>query len=41
MIATEVSPNEIHLHSTEEMLGFLGMESELKEKRYLDLRPGG
>jgi phenylacetate-CoA ligase len=37
--ATEVSPNRIELHTTKEMLELVGMESELKEKRFLDLRP--
>jgi len=36
---TEVSPNRTEPHSLDEMLALLGMESELKEKRYLDLRP--
>ena len=37
--ATEVSPNRVSPHTLEEMLGFLGMETEMKEKRYLDRRP--
>ena len=37
--ATEVAPNKVSAHSLQEMLGFLGMETEMKEKRYLDLRP--
>jgi phenylacetate-coenzyme A ligase PaaK-like adenylate-forming protein len=37
--ATEVSPNRTVAHTLDEMLALLGMESELKEKRYLDLRP--
>lgn len=37
--ATEVSPNRVSFHSMAEMLEFLGMETEMKEKRYLDLRP--
>jgi phenylacetate-coenzyme A ligase PaaK-like adenylate-forming protein len=37
--ATEVAPNRITLHTLEEMLDFLGMESAMKEKRYLDRRP--
>ncbi|MFT5051023.1 MAG: phenylacetate-CoA ligase [Chlamydiales bacterium] len=37
--ATEVSPSKVSLHSTTEMLEFLGMETEMKEKRYVDLRP--
>jgi len=34
-----VNPNAFELHTLEEMLGFLGMETEMKEKRYLDQRP--
>ena len=37
--ACEISPNAIHLHSVDEMLGFLGMESQMKEQRFLDRRP--
>ena len=37
--ATEVAPNRIEYHTTKEMLEMLGMETELKEKRFLDLRP--
>ena len=37
--ATEVAPNRIEYHTTKEMLELLGMETELKEKRFLDLRP--
>jgi phenylacetate-coenzyme A ligase PaaK-like adenylate-forming protein len=37
--ATEVSPNEIHVHTLAEMLDLLGMESQMKERRFLDLRP--
>jgi phenylacetate-coenzyme A ligase PaaK-like adenylate-forming protein len=37
--ATEVSPNRVTAHTLEEMLSFLGMETEMKEKRYLDRRP--
>ncbi len=37
--ATEVSPNRVELHTTKEMLELVGMESEMKEKRFLDLRP--
>jgi phenylacetate-CoA ligase len=37
--ACEVSPNAIHLHSIEEMLARLGMESQMKEQRFLDRRP--
>ncbi len=37
--ATEVAPNEITPCSLEDLLKFLGMETEMKEKRFLDLRP--
>jgi phenylacetate-coenzyme A ligase PaaK-like adenylate-forming protein len=37
--ACEVSPNAVRLHTLDEMLGFLGMESQLKEQRFLDRRP--
>lgn len=37
--ATEVSPNRFEFHALEEMLDLLGMETEMKEKRYLDERP--
>ena len=37
--ATEIAPNRIEYHTTREMLELLGMETELKEKRFLDLRP--
>ena len=37
--ATEVSPNRVELHTNAEMLAFTGMETEMKEKRFLDLRP--
>ena len=37
--ATEISPNEFEFHSTPEMSDLLGMETEMKEKRFLDLRP--
>jgi phenylacetate-coenzyme A ligase PaaK-like adenylate-forming protein len=37
--ATEVSPNRVQFYSLAEMLDFLGMETEMKEKRILDLRP--
>jgi phenylacetate-coenzyme A ligase PaaK-like adenylate-forming protein len=37
--ATEVSPNEFEFHSTPEMSDLLGMETEMKEKRFVDLRP--
>jgi hypothetical protein len=29
----------VHLHTVDEMLGFLGMESQMKEQRFLDRRP--
>ncbi len=38
-LATEVVPNRVQAFSLSEMLGYLGMENEMKEKRYLDLRP--
>lgn len=37
--ATEVAPNSITFHALPEMLEMLGMESAMKEKRYLDRRP--
>lgn len=37
--AAEVSPNRVSIHTTAEMIQFLGMETEMKEKRFLDLRP--
>ena len=37
--ACEVSPNALHLHTLDEMLAFLGMESQMKEQRFLDRRP--
>ena len=37
--AVEVAPSRIEFHTTREMLELLGMETELKEKRFLDLRP--
>jgi phenylacetate-coenzyme A ligase PaaK-like adenylate-forming protein len=37
--ATEVTPNAIRIHSLTEMLDLLGMESQTKERRFLDLRP--
>jgi phenylacetate-coenzyme A ligase PaaK-like adenylate-forming protein len=37
--ATEVSPNRTEAYTLDEMLALIGMESEMKEKRYLDLRP--
>jgi phenylacetate-coenzyme A ligase PaaK-like adenylate-forming protein len=37
--AVEIAPNRVELHSTAEMNAFTGMESEMKEKRFVDLRP--
>lgn len=37
--ATEISPNHFEFHPLEELLALLGMETEMKEKRYLDERP--
>ncbi|MFN0243257.1 MAG: phenylacetate--CoA ligase family protein [Planctomycetota bacterium] len=37
--ATEVAPNDVEFHDTRAMLELLGMETEMKEKRFLDLRP--
>jgi phenylacetate-CoA ligase len=37
--AIEVTPNEIHFHTYQEMLDRLGLETELKEERFLDNRP--
>ena len=37
--ATEVAPNVVHVLSLHEMLEHLGMESAMKEKRFLDRRP--
>jgi len=37
--ATEVAPNAVSVHTLSEMLDFLGMETQMKEQRYLDLRP--
>ena len=37
--ATEVAPNRIEFLSTKELVELLGMETEVKEKRFLDLRP--
>lgn len=37
--ATEVAPNEFEFHSPTEMSELLGMETEMKEKRFVDLRP--
>jgi hypothetical protein len=35
----EVAPNAVEVHDEARMLELLGMETELKEKRFLDLRP--
>jgi phenylacetate-coenzyme A ligase PaaK-like adenylate-forming protein len=35
----EIAPNDVEVHSTPQMLDFTGMETEMKEKRFLDLRP--
>jgi len=37
--ATEVSPTRVVVHTTAEMLERLGMETETKEKRFVDQRP--
>ncbi len=37
--ATEISPNCFEFHSLDDLLALLGMETEMKEKRYLDERP--
>jgi phenylacetate-coenzyme A ligase PaaK-like adenylate-forming protein len=37
--ATEIAPNRITMMPLPDLLRLLGMESELKEKRFLDLRP--
>jgi phenylacetate-coenzyme A ligase PaaK-like adenylate-forming protein len=37
--ATEVAPNRIEVMGRKELLAELGMETELKEKRFVDLRP--
>jgi phenylacetate-coenzyme A ligase PaaK-like adenylate-forming protein len=37
--ATEVAPNTISIHTLAEMLDSLGMETAMKEKRYVDRRP--
>jgi hypothetical protein len=37
--ATEVAPNRIDVVTTKELVEMLGMETEVKEKRFLDLRP--
>jgi phenylacetate-coenzyme A ligase PaaK-like adenylate-forming protein len=37
--ATEVAPNGVTVHPLEEMLELLGMETQMKEQRFLDRRP--
>jgi phenylacetate-coenzyme A ligase PaaK-like adenylate-forming protein len=37
--AVEIAPNRVELHTTAEMNALTGMETEMKEKRFLDLRP--
>jgi len=37
--ATEISPNHFEFHPLDKLLALLGMETEMKEKRYLDERP--
>lgn len=37
--ATEVAPNKLSIHTLPEMLEFLGMESAMKEQRFVDRRP--
>jgi phenylacetate-coenzyme A ligase PaaK-like adenylate-forming protein len=39
MLGVEVAPNVIEFKTRAEMLDVLGMETELKEKRFLDRRP--
>jgi len=39
MIGVEVAPNRVEFKTTPEMLEVLGMETEMKEKRFLDRRP--
>jgi len=39
LAGVEVTPNRVEIKSTEEMLAVLGMETEMKEKRFLDRRP--
>ena len=35
----EISPNRVEFFTLEEMLERIGMEKEIKEKRFVDLRP--
>jgi len=37
--ATEVAPNGISIHTLDEMLELLGLETQMKEQRYVDRRP--
>ena len=39
LAATEVAPNTVSVHTLPEMLDFLGMETQMKEQRYVDTRP--
>jgi len=39
LIGVEVTPNRVEFKTTTEMLEVLGMETEMKEKRFLDRRP--
>ncbi|MBL8862180.1 MAG: AMP-binding protein [Planctomycetes bacterium] len=39
MVGVEVAPNGVEFKTTPEMLEVLGMETEMKEKRFLDRRP--
>ena len=38
MASTEVTPNEIRVLPTEKILSKVGMEKEMKEKRFVDMR---
>ena len=35
----EISPNQVAFYGLESMLNKIGMETEMKEKRFLDARP--
>jgi hypothetical protein len=37
--ALEVAPNGVEVHTGKQMLDLLGMETEMKEKRFIDTRP--
>ncbi|MCY2960254.1 MAG: AMP-binding protein [Planctomycetota bacterium] len=39
LIGVEIAPNVVEFKTTPEMLEVLGMETEMKEKRFLDRRP--